>query len=611
MAHYEVHVGTDASFTPETGNDSTTYYTKSSTTRAQLHPSALLPPGELRYLKFVHFDDHGNHGAPSESVAVTMPRTGPTYLSDEARLGAGFPYGVFNNRTRGAAMPPDGWSMVVGTWNTDAKTDNGTLYARPKTGRKTLLLMNTTVATRIRSDVKPCTPNRTHDLAVEVRASTIAEAVTFKAEWLDIDKNIVFTDLVYDDVMRVPDAWQVFRAQLVPPDAARYVRFSVEKSNSAYFVAVDRIIFEEAGAHGVEESLQSVLLRDQFIKDGTSAPWGDLGWAEIDLGGGGTVSKKAASAPTLDQWSESGVIELSAPASTNDGVGIALTSSMTRAPFYGLPPFGTVMQWKVRMTDDLDNYQCWVGVWSSVSTFPDNGVSNSISGFGIVSRPVLGTFNWFGVVRGGGTETLVDLGIRAQDGFWAVVGCRRTANGFQFTLDDDDVGDEVTDSLPSASTMTPYAGIISTNSSGTKELQIDDFGLRAVMARNIRIPDDDEELWTRTVAFGHSPAATQRRTIKVPDGYTLTRVSIRSTVNPTDGDVVIRRDNDGTLVSQLSSSPFDAATMTADDEAAPTLTGTTANRVATAESWLRIEVTNLAISSTSEGFEITVEYTRD
>jgi hypothetical protein len=159
--------------------------------------------------------------------------------------------------------------------------------------------------------------------------------------------------------------------------------------------------------------------------------------------------------------------------------------------------------------------------------------------------------------------------------------------------------------------MTACAGIVSTSGVSTKELLIDDFGLRAVMVRNGRLPDDDEAIkYMQTVAFGHKPGEVQRRTIKVADGYRVTKVSFRATDTPVDGDITVKRDNDGTLTNQLSASSFDPTSLTPDDEASPTLTATTANRDTSAVSWIRVEVDDLDFGGTGEGLEMSMELTR-
>ncbi len=610
---YEWHVGTASGFTPDTTSSSTTYLKRAKDrTMILAADEDRFPVGETRYVKVCAIDKNGIRGTFTSAAEFTPKRYGAAFISTDTRLGAGYPYGTFSQQSRGTALPPDGWSITTGTWGTDADVDNGSTYARSKTGSKTLLLKSTATATTVRSDRKQCTPNRTHDFSCELRASSISSGrtVTITVRWLDRSGTPLSTDTLHNAVLPACDYWVPIRAQLVPPDSARFVQFAFAKAAELFDVAVDRLIFEESGAHGVEENLQTVSLRETFVKDGTASPWGDLGWTQITFTAV-TVTKVPAAAAALDQWSETGVVQVQAPAANGQGGGLALVGDIARGQFYGRPPLGTVEQWKIRIPTATANFVAWAGIWSSISTWPDYALANTISGIGFVCRTASGSTRWYGVCRNGTSETTVDLEIDGADTRWRTLGWRRTASGIQFTVDDDDVGDEVTTNLPTATAvMAAFFGMVSSAADATKTLQVDDWGLRAMMVRNRRQPDDDEGTWLRTAKFGHDPAGTQVQRIRVPDGFTLSSIAVRSTVTPTAGTIAVARDVDNTTTNQLNAATYDPTALTANTEANPTLTATGADLQYEGAAWVKITVTNLNLGGATAGLDVSPIFVR-
>jgi hypothetical protein len=114
-----------------------------------------------------------------------------------------------------------------------------------------------------------------------------------------------------------------------------------------------------------------------------------------------------------------------------------------------------------------------------VATYPDVAAANTISGIGFRATTTGGAANWFGVVRTGTTETVVDLGVAAGT-TWRTLGWRRELTGIRFQVGDVDVGTLITSTLPATTvSMNPAFGIITTAGGVTHDLQVDAVGMRS------------------------------------------------------------------------------------------------------------------------------------
>jgi hypothetical protein len=356
------------------------------------------------------------------------------------------------------------------------------MAAANKTGRYALRLASTATATKVRSDPMPCTEGRRYHFLIEFQASTTtaSRTVTIDVEWCDSTQSTTATQTLYNAVVTTADTWQCIRAQLAPPNGARFVRVSVTKAAYAFAVIVDRVRIDEV-SNALDDAMNEIVIADDFVKDGTGAPWGDLGWSEFAFTNV-TVSKQGAAAASFDPFSEVGVVQIQAGTTNGTGGGLLL-GSLSRAMFYGLPPVGFELRMKLRAPTTTTGFIAWAGLWSSTSVDPDVGGANTISGIGFRAVTTGGAANWYGVVRTGTTETTVDLG-KGANTTWRTLGWRRTPTGVQFQVGDYDVGSEVTTNLPATTiTMNPIMAILTTAGAVTHELQCDKVGLRAFSNR--------------------------------------------------------------------------------------------------------------------------------
>jgi hypothetical protein len=208
------------------------------------------------------------------------------------------------------------------------------------------------------------------------------------------------------------------------------------------------------------------------MRDGVLAPWGDLGWSEFSFGGGGirTFAKVLAAAAGFDPWSECGVIDIGAPNTAGRAGGLYLNDP-ARAPHLGPPHRGGEWRVKVRLSVGTTQMDVWLGLWSSIATYPDAALANTIHGIGIVARAVGAAVNWFGICRAGTTETTLDLGILA-DGTWREMGWRRADTGVVFFIGDDDVG-VITTNIPAQTQALVRVLGLRTADAALKNIQVD------------------------------------------------------------------------------------------------------------------------------------------
>jgi hypothetical protein len=108
-----------AGFTPDPADGSTTFVTRGREASLTLTADdSRFPVGEGLEIAACIVDSRGYRSTFSDA-AGTPKRYGTQYLSESTRLATNT-WGTFDNISRGADYAPDGWSMVVGAWATDA-----------------------------------------------------------------------------------------------------------------------------------------------------------------------------------------------------------------------------------------------------------------------------------------------------------------------------------------------------------------------------------------------------------------------------------------------------------------------------------------------------------
>lgn len=446
---FEVHAGASG-FTPDLAVGSTTLVSrlKGSSLNLATDRSAV-PIGEAIDFVVYRLDRRGNRSTGTRVAAKRARRAGPQMLAAEARIASGFPGGVFNLQTRGSTFPPDGWTMRVGTWATDAALDSGGTYAAPRTGKYGFLLTNTATATEVYSDPFPITLGRSYRLQLEMKASNNTNTITIEVEWLDADQAVVSTETIYNSAATAANAWQLATALVSPPSSTAYARVVATKAAAAFYVLLDRVLFEEAPVN-VEDVTAGIDLFDDF--EGTSEigtlPWGQALFGSDTATYPSTLSKVAA-ASGATSWTERGILRITTPAQADYG-GVIYLGDASSPQFYDLPPVGVVLKFRMRAPGTATNLTMWAGLFDTQATFPDGALANTIYGVGVRAAAAGATANWKVIARDGTSETSTDLGV-AMSSSWATVGFRRTLTGIQPMLGDHNVGSPITTNLPSGS----------------------------------------------------------------------------------------------------------------------------------------------------------------
>ena len=207
--------------------------------------------------------------------------------------------------------------------------------------------------------------------------------------------------------------------------------------------------------------------------------YGRLGWVKHDVGGGGATISKIA--PIATGWSECGIIRLTTPAPSGNGVAMS-QGNTTGCPLAGPPPTEGRFVAKLRVDTTFTQLTAWAGLFYNASTIPDAAVSNAVHAIGVVARATTGTANWFGICRNGSGETSVDLGV-AADGTWRELGWRKTGTGVQFQVAGVDTGSEITANLPGTTKALGPAVGIAAESASARELRCDYIGVSCPVTR--------------------------------------------------------------------------------------------------------------------------------
>lgn len=168
---HELHLSTTSGFTP----DSTTFRAMArNTNRFEVGD---LTPGVTYYAKVVPQDNRSQRGTPSAQVAIDAGYTTPAALqpltSEIIPDNPSFEAGP-------TSAPPETWSMVTGTWSTDAAitTASGTVFS----GARAVELKNTAVQTAL--DSRRFIVEEGEYLTVTVRAKVNTTDTSKKVQWV-------------------------------------------------------------------------------------------------------------------------------------------------------------------------------------------------------------------------------------------------------------------------------------------------------------------------------------------------------------------------------------------------------------------------------------------
>lgn len=155
--------------------------------------------------------------------------------SDEYRIRNG----DFGAAILGTGQPPDGFSMVTGTWVTDAELNNGA----QKSGKYALRLLATAVATQVQGPLFPVVDGEKIRVGAEWRAAATNVQVTGTVKYYAADQTTVVgsTGTYFVKTATSADVYEIGESALTVPSGARYARAFVAKASTSTRVDIDRI----------------------------------------------------------------------------------------------------------------------------------------------------------------------------------------------------------------------------------------------------------------------------------------------------------------------------------------------------------------------------------
>ncbi len=478
---YELHAGIPGFVADLTAGSSTVVGRSAGQVTAQVLADlqGKTPIGELIDIAVFPVDHLGNYGSELRVSDVTAQRLGTHFLASDQRFAGSFFGSVFAFQARGGGYPPDGWHMVTGAWSTDVNLDTGGIYTAPQTGLNALTLKNTAVATKLRSDKVPVSHSRRYHWQASFKVSSVSFTLQIAVEWLDSGGSVLATHYLQNGVAASAGAWIPVRRTAAPPTGAVQARFFVSKQAAAFYVAIDRLLWEEYDPT-VESKVHRIEMRDDFAGGDDASMIGDLGWQPGFIGSDLSdiltlAANRYPAAASALSWTRFGVVRMQTPANTGgaktDHGSLLYLGSATYPGFFGPPPEGIELRCRVKV-DTTTQIQVWIGFWSSTSVPPDPGLANTIYGFGFALRATVSTTAWQAIARNGTVETLQTLGTLASAG-WVEVGIRKTSTGFQGFVDGSDTGSEITTNIPGSSQILfPVIGVLTTDAN-QKTLDLD------------------------------------------------------------------------------------------------------------------------------------------
>lgn len=235
---------------------------------------------------------------------------------------------------------------------------------------------------------------------------------------------------------------------------------------------------------GLSPASGAWLHEDWLRPPGTpTGAYGDLLMTLNTVAGTNTAAAQAPSAAT-----EAGIIRITTGTSTSDGAVLGFGGATL--PFRSAVPAGTIWATKVRAPTVSTNLTAWSGLVSSITGVPRGA---DASGFiGVCGDAAGAGVNWRGIVRSGGSETAVDLGV-AMGSTWRVLGFEVTTDDevqfFTLTMSDrllfsrTDVGDPVSTNIPTGGQLTVAALGVQTQTTSAATAESDWYALGGRIAR--------------------------------------------------------------------------------------------------------------------------------
>lgn len=217
---YELHLSATPSFNPDTSSASTTFYAASKTDTFNVTD---LPPGVTRYARVVPKTAKNSYGDPSTEVSLTTQYVQPRFLQPRVTYAA-LPLNSDFEAQNDPAAPPDNWSMVTGTWGTDAAMSSDSY-----TGAYALMLSTPLAAVRAQPvSVRPGV-RYAADVITKSPSSVAGEVLL---EWYDASLTLVSTTNLNIQALGVPTSYARRVGVASAPAGARFASVVVRRANT-------------------------------------------------------------------------------------------------------------------------------------------------------------------------------------------------------------------------------------------------------------------------------------------------------------------------------------------------------------------------------------------
>ncbi|MET0405564.1 MAG: fibronectin type III domain-containing protein [Cystobacter sp.] len=230
---YELHVGPSPGFTLSAA----TLKAVGSSTRFDVTG---LTAGATLYARVRGRDSKGNVGPASSEVTLAPRYTAPGQLLPGISYGLLPLNGDFEAQTE-AGRPPDGCTMLLGAWGTDASSELVTTYSG---GRAVRFLSR---SGGVRLGFQPFVARSGERFAVKALffASESGMSPRLLVTWLDANLTVVSTSQVQAEAI-YGGTWVPFGGYVTVPATARYARVEVGVEYSVYRVPlwVDSVVVE-------------------------------------------------------------------------------------------------------------------------------------------------------------------------------------------------------------------------------------------------------------------------------------------------------------------------------------------------------------------------------
>lgn len=225
----EVFAGGTAGFTPSLSN-----LVARTRGRSLLITGA---PGETEYIRGITLDRFGNRSPASTGTQVTYGYAGLQFLDPDMDVGLALDRG-FDVQMRGASYPPDGWSMISGTWGTDATT--GTTPV--ESGGTSLQLVN--ASAELANRYFPVQPGYPYRFLVrhQADANGSTDGFTFYAAFHSTKGSVVGSGTIFSGTVVATGSWLSAYAVLTAGSTARWGRVHIQQGTATTAtLVVDRV----------------------------------------------------------------------------------------------------------------------------------------------------------------------------------------------------------------------------------------------------------------------------------------------------------------------------------------------------------------------------------